>query len=104
MPDAFGEGYQQGISAVETGRRQALLEKEERERELDRVIERRRQTLITEDLELDKKIKQDEAARYVEAEKAWRNFEEAEKSINWDDPQAPRQYEMISGSYLHSIL
>jgi len=107
MADAFIVGTQQGMQAAQEGRRavlderQAVLqEKEARERELDRQVDRRHKTLLADDLEIEGRIRKDQATRYIEAEGNWAKFEEAVKTIDWSNPEAPKQYEAISASYM----
>ena len=122
MADAFVVGSEQGQQIISDARRESLAarrisneelaeqnraaidERQQRDRELDAVIDRRHKAAMAEDLEMQNRLRKDQVTHFIEAESSWTKFEQAEKAIDWSNPDAPRQYEMISASYLPGIL
>jgi hypothetical protein len=84
-------------------RRVAVEERQQTERELDGVIERRRSAMAADDLDFAAKLRRDEMQRYLEAEGAWNKFEAAVGTIDMGSPTAPQQYKAISQSYIGQI-
>lgn len=107
----FNQGFANGLRAKQQKRdreiqnqRLEIEKRQQTEAELDGAIRRKRMQQVVEEQDFAAAARKDDAARFIEADKALEMFNAGYGLIDWGSPDSPKQYQALTQQYLPTIL